>query len=181
MKTTHLNCYLLAVGATLVALGCLIILKPFQAYYLISLSFSILLVVTGVMELLFSIKNKQMLEEWKHFLLSGVLSILVGCYLLFSLALALLFVTSVVSIWMFYKGFISLRLAVLLKKYRIKQWWIQLLIGLMIGIIGLAMLIHIDYGLWSMLGWTGLGIALIGVSYMSLSFIRFVSTLQLKR
>lgn len=170
-RYSFFNRQLLVIGILLVIIGCLTIWRPFQSYLFISLSFAVLIILSGISEIIFAIRHKNVWSVWLSMLIGGVIDLTMGIYLLLSPLLVMIVLTPIISIWVFYKGFMSTRLSFLLKRYTYSAWWIQLIVGILIILISIIILANITVGYISIISWTGLGIILVGLSSILLSFV----------
>lgn len=176
-KNTQLNRRILIIGILLVIIGFLTLWRPFQSYLFISLSFSVLIIVSGILEILFIVQNQKIMKMWLTMLVGGIIDVAMGIYLLLSPLIMMIILTPLISIWVFYKGFTVLRFALLLRVYAYQRWWLQLAMGIAIILISLMIVVSatVDFlqtiGFLNTIAWTGLGILLIGVSAISLSFV----------
>ncbi|MCL4642252.1 MULTISPECIES: HdeD family acid-resistance protein [Olivibacter] len=176
-KSTQLNKRILITGILLVIIGFLTLWRPFQSYLFISLSFSVLIIVSGVLEILFIIQHQKIIKMWLTMLVGGIIDVTMGIYLLLSPLIMMIILTPLISIWVFYKGFTALRFALLLRAYAYQRWWLQLAMGVAIMLISLIIVSSATASFLQVIGflntisWTGLGIVLIGITAISLSVV----------
>ncbi|HWV70900.1 MAG TPA: DUF308 domain-containing protein [Pseudosphingobacterium sp.] len=179
-RHSFFNRQLLVTGLLLIVIGCLTIWRPFQSYLFISLAFSILIIISGVLEIVFAVKHKKTVEAWGYTLIDGLIDVAMGSYLLLSPLLMMIVLTPLISIWVFYKGFLSVRLAFMFQRYIYTRWWLQLIIGICVMLISLLIVGNATVGFINIISWTGLGISLIGVSSVLLSFVHWSKNVEAK-
>jgi len=172
-RQSFFNRQLLVTGVLLIIIGCLTIWRPFQSYLFISLTFSILIIISGFLEIVLAIKHKKTVEAWVYMLIGGLVDVAMGSYLLLSPLLMMIVLTPLIGVWVFYKGFLSMRLAFMFQRYVYNRWWLQLIIGICIILISLLIVGNATVGFISIISWTGLGIILVGVSSVLLSFVHW--------
>lgn len=177
-RHSFFNRQLLVTGVLLIIIGCLTIWRPFQSYVFISLAFSILIIISGFLEIVFAVKHKKTIATWGYTLIGGLIDVAMGSYLLLSPLLMMIVLTPLISIWVFYKGFLSIRLAFKFQPYVYNLWWLQLIIGICIILISLLIIGNATVGFINIISWTGLGITLVGVSSVLLSFVHWSKNME---
>ncbi len=70
------------IGAILILLGGYLFSVPLATYMTLAILFSISFVITGGLEVYFSIQNKDELEGWGWYLASGIISLVLGIILI---------------------------------------------------------------------------------------------------
>lgn len=72
----------LIIGILFILLGAYIMTVPLETYVTLSIFFSVSFFVTGLLEVVFSLQNSRSLQGWGWYLVSGLLSLAIGIYLM---------------------------------------------------------------------------------------------------
>ena len=173
--------WLLLTGAIFIALGGVIMWRPFHAYLIISYSISLLTIASGILELSHILRKPMKSTLQTVLFFEGIMDISIGLYFLVSPLLLMIVFTPLLGIWVFYKGLIGINLAMYFKRHRYAFWWIQLTMAVMVLFAAVTIGSNITSGYIDMIIWTGLGISLVGLSYITLSIaFNFTSNRELK-
>ena len=171
IKTAVKQWYLpLIVGILLVVLGFYVLSTPASSYLALSLIFSISFLFSGVMEIIFSLSNKNEIEGWGWYLTGGILNALFGLLLLSNPAISLATLPFVIGFFVMFKSVQYLSFSLDLKQYGVKNWgWI--LFFSILGIIFSFILVWnpVFAGLTIVI-WTGMAIISSGFASCVLAF-----------
>lgn len=180
-ERSFVNIYLSVAGLLLVILGSFILFRPFQPYLFISFTFSLLIMLTGLFEIRFAVRNKQSIDSWNFILIGGIVDVCMGSYLLLAPLVIIILLTPLIGIWILYKGFMSMLLAFVLRSCPYRFWRLQLIIGYTIMLIALVVLASPIINFLNVISWTGLGIILVGVAYIFLSSVYWDKGLNIRK
>ena len=71
----------LIVGILFMVFGFYLLTIPLETYLALSVLFSISFITSGLLEIIFSIQNKDSFKGWGWYLVSGIFSLIMGMYL----------------------------------------------------------------------------------------------------
>lgn len=158
------------IGVLFIAFGLYVFTVPVEAYESLVLLFSLSFLISGILDIWFSVENRDELEGWGWYLASGILSLLIGI-LLFAKPLTAAAVLPVfVGFVLLFRSFQGLGFAFELKNYGVMNWGnlaILSILGIVFSIILLAN--PIFTGL-SLVVFTALTFIFVGISAIVLSF-----------
>ncbi|MBW7870505.1 MAG: DUF308 domain-containing protein [Flavobacteriia bacterium] len=158
------------IGVLFIAFGLYVFTVPVEAYESLVLLFSLSFLISGILDIWFSVENRDELEGWGWYLASGILSLLIGI-LLFAKPLTAAAVLPVfVGFVLLFRSFQGLGFAFELKNYGVMNWGnlaILSVLGIVFSIILLAN--PIFTGL-SLVVFTALTFIFVGISAIVLSF-----------
>lgn len=158
------------IGVLFIAFGLYVFTVPVEAYESLVLLFSLSFLISGILDIWFSVENRDELEGWGWYLASGILSLLIGI-LLFAKPLTAAAVLPVfVGFVLLFRSFQGLGFAFELKNYGVMNWGnlaILSILGIVFSIILLAN--PIFTGL-SLVVFTVLTFIFVGISAIVLSF-----------
>jgi len=159
----------LVVGILFVLFGIYIFSVPVAAYVTLSLVFSFAFYVSGFGDIYFAINNQKSLDGWGWYLVSGILTVMLGIYLMVYPSISMTILPFVVGFAMLFKSFQGLGFSLDLKKMGLS--WGSLAFVSVIGILlSFAMLANPFAAAASIVTITALVIIVVGIYGMMLSF-----------
>ncbi|HFK5586389.1 TPA: HdeD family acid-resistance protein [Elizabethkingia anophelis] len=69
-------------GIVFMLLGTYLLSDPLKAYSAFSIAFSLLFIVSGLLDIIFSVHNKRMLHDWGWYFTGGIVSAVMGVFLM---------------------------------------------------------------------------------------------------
>lgn len=130
----------LIIGLIFIATGIWAFTSPIQSYVALSIVFSISFLVSGIMEILFAISNKQVLENWGWTLALGIFTALIGVMLIANPAISAVTLPLYVGFMLMLHSFWAIGSAFDLKDYGVNGWGVSLFIGIL-GVLFASLLI----------------------------------------
>ena len=160
----------LIIGILHIVLGVWVLLTPMTSFLALTVILSAGIAITGLLELIYAISNRESLHSWGWYLFGGVLNLVIGVYLVFNPRISLLMLSIFIGLWILFRSIIAIVNAFDARKWREKQWVWMLGMGV-VGVLFSIMLIWkpaitgVTIGLWMGIGIVTLGIfhILIGV------------------
>ena len=158
-------------GFLFLMLGALIIKRPLESFYALSIFMGIPLIVSGIIEIYFAFNNRNVLPDWTWYLLAGVVDFLIGLFLVTNPQIILIILTILVGIWLVSQGVIALKKSVALKEAQNKNWKWVMLVGILL-LVFTALLILKPAILGKALAfWIGISFILLGGYRVYLAFL----------
>jgi uncharacterized membrane protein HdeD (DUF308 family) len=159
-------------GAMLILFGIWLLISPIDNLKKLSLIFGILILFGGLFEVGLAFNKRKTHKNWEWVLTSGILDVLLGAFLIANPRFILLVVTAFVSIWLFIRGIIALRLSFILKKANNENYIYRLMIGVAFVLLAIIFIWHpeifgITIAFWTALSFISLGIFRIAMLFYS--------------
>ncbi|MBS1667493.1 MAG: DUF308 domain-containing protein [Bacteroidetes bacterium] len=110
------------IGILFIALGIYIYTVPLETYVTLSILFSLSFIFSGIFEIVFSISNNKSLQGWGWYLTGGILSFILGIYLIMYPAISITGLPFVVGFTMLFRSMQGLGVAFDLKSYGVLSW-----------------------------------------------------------
>lgn len=164
----------LIAGVIFIIFGSIIIKKPLASFYAISLIIGIFLIASGTAEVYFFTYHRKTLADWNWHLSGGLIDILIGVILILNPKIILIGITILISLWLFYRTYVSVKKAMQLKSENNKNWIWVLIFGILIS--ALAVLLIIKPGI--------IGAALafwIAIAFIAFGVFRILVALRLRK
>lgn len=157
-------------GIIFLVCGIYIFTVPLETYVGLSILFSISFLVSGILEIFFSIQNNKSLEGWGWFLVDGLLSTVVGIYLIAYPGISMTVLPFIIGFTLLFRSFQLLGFAFDMKSIQLINWGNVALTSI-IGILFSFLLISspIFTGI-SLVTLTAVAFIFVGVSSILLSF-----------
>jgi uncharacterized membrane protein HdeD (DUF308 family) len=175
VKTTIKNWYIpMVVGLIFLILGLYCIVSPVESFRTLSLFFSMAFIISGVSEIIFSISNKDEIDNWGWTLMFGLVTLIIGLLIFNRPDITFKTLSLIVGITLLFRSISSVSHAIDLKSYGEETQW-KTLLG--IGIIGVILSVVL---LWNPLIVGGFVSVLIGLTFSIIGIFSMFLALKLK-
>ncbi|MBR1792064.1 MAG: DUF308 domain-containing protein [Bacteroidales bacterium] len=141
-KVKKTKIYLAITAVLFIVLGGLFIIKPLEGMISVAWLVGLLMLISGVCTLFFSLRHEAIMPNAGSTTLMSVLQVVLGLMFLFNRGLTVAMLIIVFGLWIVVEG---IQLAVLsfeYKKYGMKGWWLMLILGICSVILGVYALFH---------------------------------------
>jgi len=125
----------LLIGILAIILGVLFLAKPFNGLMTLAILFIVGFIVSGLLEIIFAISNRDKLNGWGWTLASGIITLVLGTALAFSSPIITIEIMSYfIGFWIMFQSFYSIGTAYDLQRAKVRGWGWLLALAI-IGII----------------------------------------------
>lgn len=122
------------IGLLAIALGILFIAKPINSMLTLALLFAWGFILSGVLETVFSITNRKVLNGWGWNLVSGLIDLFIGIVLLSIPGLTVILMIYLLGFWIMFRSIWSIGSSIEIQRAGMKGWgW--LLAASILGVI----------------------------------------------
>ena len=143
IKNTIKYWYLsLLIGIILIGVGFWAIFFPNQSIQVIAIVFSFTFLLTGIFEIIFSIVNKNGINNWGWGLALGIIQLIIGIILCINLEVSAFLISFCVGFIILFQSLSTIIIAINLKKYLVFDWGGLLTIGIIGFLFSLILLIY---------------------------------------
>lgn len=153
----------LIMGLIFLGIGIYTFMVPLESYLALALLFGISFLVSGIMEVSFSIANRKYIENWGWSLVSGILSLVVGVLLMFRPDVSILTLPFYVGFWVFFRSLMAIGISIDLKRFGILDWGNLMLVGMFGLLFSFFLLWNPLFASVTIVVWTGLALISVGV------------------
>lgn len=112
----------LLLGILYIGVALCLMFAPLGSYIALSVVFSISMLVTGILEILFAISNRKHVSSWGWYLVGGVIDLILGVYLVAYPLVSMEIIPFIIAFWLMFRGFSATGYAMDLKRYGTHQW-----------------------------------------------------------
>jgi uncharacterized membrane protein HdeD (DUF308 family) len=159
----------LLIGLVLLLLGVYVFITPLASYLALSLIFSISFLVSGILEIAFSIANRKELNSWGWYLAGGILYTLFGLILVSRPEISIATLPFVVGFFLLFKSANALAWAFDLKNMGVPGWGNIAIVAVLCLIFSFILLWNPIFAGISLVVWTGLAFVFAGFASILLS------------
>jgi uncharacterized membrane protein HdeD (DUF308 family) len=159
----------LIIGIVFLGVGIVVFFTPLESYLALSIIFSVAFLLTGLLEIAFSISNRNELEGWGWHLALGIVTLLVGIMLVGNPAISMVTLPFFVGFVVLFRSIMAISTSLELRNYYIMDWGYLFGLGILGTIFSFMLLFNPSFAGLSLVIWTGLALVLIGIFSIYLS------------
>lgn len=160
----------LLIGVLLILLGIYSISTPLGSFLALSTFFSMYFLISGLMEVIFALNNKNELEGWGWYLAGGIMNAVFGFILLSNPAISMATLPLVIGFYCLFKSFQMLSVSFEMKDYGVASWGWMCAFSILGVIFGFILIWNPVFAGLTLVIWTGMAIISAGLASIILSF-----------
>ena len=162
--------WFLVKGLLLIATGVAIFARPAAGYAGLSILFTVVIIASGIAQVVFATSNKDVLKGWGWTLVSGILDIAIGVYLAMYPLVTMATLPFFVGFWLIFKSFYLMGASFDLNDLGLSGWGWMLFGGFLVLLAGFIVIYDPVSGAIGIVAVSGTAFILAGVLYSILSF-----------
>jgi Short repeat of unknown function (DUF308) len=162
--------WFLVKGILLIAAGIAIFARPVAGYAGLSILFTIVIISSGIVQVIFATSNKALLKGWGWTLVSGILDIAIGVYLAMYPLLTMATLPFFVGFWLIFKSFYLMGASFDLNDLGLSGWGWLFFGGFLVLLAGFYIIYYPVAGALGIVAISGTAFILAGILYSILSF-----------
>lgn len=160
----------LLLGLLYVAVALCLLFAPLSSYVALSVIFSITILVSGILEILFASTNRKTISSWGWYLTGGIIDLILGIFLVAYPALSMEVIPFVVAFWLMFRGFSAIGYSMDLQRYGTRDWGWYLAFGILAVLCSFAIIWQPGVGALSIVYMLAFTFLIIGFFRIMLSF-----------
>lgn len=160
----------LLVGLLFVIVSIVTFTSPASSLLALAILFSLSLLFGGIGEIIFSVANKDQLENWGWSLAFGIITLVVGVLLLINPALSMTTLAFYVGFVVLFRSIAAISFALDIKRYGSKNWGGLLAVGILGAIFSFILLWNPAFAGMSIVIWVALSFLFTGLFSIYLAF-----------
>lgn len=182
LKSAVKHWYLsLILGILFIITGIWVILTPLESYLALSMLFSVTFFVNGFFEIVYSVSNRKLIDNWGWVLAGGIVDLLFGFWLMSSPLISIAVLPFVIGFILMFRSFSAIGFAIDMKSFGVKDWGWLLAIGILGMLCSFILLWNPMLAGLTAVIWTSSAFMAIGVFRIWLSFkLKALHTLSKK-
>jgi len=147
--------WFLIVGLLFIATGIVIYARPADGYVGLSILFSIVMISSGISQILFSTTNSSALKGWGWIFVSGLIDLAIGTYLFIYPVVSMATLPYFVGFWLVFRSFSIMGFSFDLKNLNVGGWGWLLFGGLVVLSCGFIIIYYPAAGVVSIIAVSG--------------------------
>lgn len=157
-------------GGLFILTGIYVFTRPAETYLALSFLFSLSFIISGLGDLVFSLRNSNALKGWGWYLVSGLISFMMGVYLLSYSSISASILVFVVGFTILFRSFQLFGFALDLRDAGVVNWGNTALTSALGIVFSFLLLTNPMFSVLSIVMLTGLSFLSIGIASIILSF-----------
>lgn len=163
----------LIIGLLALGVGVWCIFKPLEALVALTILFVISFLISGMLEIIFALANKDSLHGWGWTLTSGIVDLLIGILLLWIPVETPLVMIYFVGFWIMFQSVWAIGMSVDLQRIRLRGWGWLLALAIIGLLFSFVFIVSPQFG-------GGFIVALMSVSFIIYGAFRIYLSFRLK-
>ena len=161
---------LMITGILSVALGVTVFMFPLESYVTISVLFGVLMLVTGIIQLLVASLSGNYFVMRGYVLVGGVLDLILGLLLCFNPGVTLVLLPVMLGLWLLYHSFMIIAFAADMDTFRLAgRGWV-IAGGIILALLSIIVLANpLGAGIAAVIAVSGCGLVIFGILTCMLS------------
>ena len=162
----------LILGILYIGVALCLMFAPLSSYVALSIIFSISMLVSGILEILFAISNKHV-SSWGWYLAGGIIDLIIGIYLVAYPMVSMEVIPFLIAFWLMFRGFSATGYSMDLQRYGTRDlgWYIAF------GILAILCSLLI---LWQPAVGALYAVYMISFTFLIIGLFRFMLAFELK-
>lgn len=160
----------LLLGLLYVAVALCLLFAPLSSYVALSIIFSITILISGILEILFAATNRKTISSWGWYLTGGIIDLILGIFLVSYPALSMEVIPFVVAFWLMFRGFSAIGYSMDLQRYGTRDWGWYLAFGILAVLCSFAIIWQPGVGALSIVYMLAFTFLIIGFFRIMISF-----------
>ena len=160
----------LLVGILFILVGAWTISTPVKSYMSLAIIFASFMFVSGIFQLIFSINNRNEIDDWGWHFAGAMFDFVVGAVLFFNPAVTMVVLPFIIAFYFMFKGFATFGFAFDMKKYGSDGWGWLLASGALSVIFSMMILFNPTLGGLTIVFFTALAFFSLGLFNITLAF-----------
>lgn len=157
-------------GLLFTVLGIWMISMPIESFNTFSILIGILVGVSGLAEVFFSVRFRKKHEEWMWNTFGGLLDLLIGILILFDPSVVLKIITLVISISLLVASVVLIRGSVLSNRAGHRSWTWKLAFGILVFLLAIVLIFRPEVLALTIMLWLGIAFVTLGILRIFLAF-----------
>lgn len=161
---------LLILGIVLIGVGIWVFLTPVEAYITLAMLFAFTFLVAGIMEIIYAVSSRKLLDNWGWTLVGGIIDFMIGVLLVTQPGISMIALPFYVGFAIMFRSVMTIGWALEIKRQYIKDWGNLLAIGILGLIFSFVMIWNPLFAGMTLVFYTALAFIIAGISQVYLSF-----------
>jgi uncharacterized membrane protein HdeD (DUF308 family) len=162
--------WFIIIGILFIVAGIAVLSRPLEGYVGLSVLFSFIILAIGISQIAFSLGNRDILPGWGWTLVSGIIDVAAGAYLLVFPVVTMATLPYFVGFWLMFRSFYIMGASMDLQSFGVSGWGWLFTGGILLLILSGLILYFPVAAAAGIVAWSGLAFLTGGVLSMVLAF-----------
>jgi uncharacterized membrane protein HdeD (DUF308 family) len=162
--------WFLITGILFIATGVIIFARPAEGYIGLSVLFSVVMMSSGIGQILFSASNSSIMKGWGWIFISGLIDLALGTYLFIYPVVTMATLPFFIGFWLVFRAFSIMGFSFDLKNFNVSGWGWVLFGGLVTLVCGGLIIYYPAAGVVSIIAVSGLAFIVGGILNIYVGF-----------
>ena len=164
----------LLLGIVYIIVALSLMFSPLSSYLALSIIFSISMLFSGILEIIFALSNRQRVPSWGWYIAGGIIDFILGVYLIAYPIVSMEVIPIIIAFWLMFRGFSSTGYAIDLKRYGTRDWGWYMAFGILAIICSLLIL-------WQPAIGALYAVYMISFTFLIIGLFRIMLSFELRR
>ena len=162
---------LLLAGLLLVAGGIVVFCNPVESYLTLSIMFGVLMLVTGIVELVVASTSRNYFAMRGYSIIGGICDLLLGVLMCCYPGMTLVLLPVMLGVYMLYHSFMIIGFGSDLQEFRVPGAGWSIVLGILLLLLSIFVLINpFSIGIGAVIVLTGVSMLLLGAAFVAGAF-----------
>lgn len=162
---------MLFAGLLSIVAGICVFVFPVESYLTISLIFGVLMLLTGVTQLMMASTSGNYLTMRGYVIVGGILDLILGVFLCVYPGVTVMVLPILMGIWLMYHSFIIIAFGGDMDTFRVSGSAVMVIFGILLLALSIFVLLDpLSVGVATILILAGIGLMLLGLTFVVISF-----------
>lgn len=163
----------LILGILFVGLALFLMFRPLAGYETLIILFSVSIFLSGILETLFAVSNRNVLRGWGWYFACAIIDLLLGLFLICFPSVTAAVIPIILAFWILFRGFSAIGSSMDLKRLGVTGWGWYLTFGILGIICALAII-------WNPIAGALASLYIVAFSFMFMGFFRIMLAFELR-
>ena len=160
----------LLLGIVYIIVALWLMFAPLSSYVALSIVFSISMLISGILEILFAVSNRKGVPSWGWYIVGGIIDVILGIYLIAYPMVSMEVIPFIIAFWLMFRGFSSTGYSIDLKRYGTRDWGWYMAFGILAILCSIGIIWQPGLGALSLVYMIAYTLLIIGIFRVMLSF-----------
>src|SRR5579863_2642478 len=162
--------WFLVKGILFIVAGVAVLSRPLEGYVGLSILFSMCILGVGLVQIIFAAGNRSTLAGWGWTLVSGIIDVAIGTYLLAYPVVTMATLPFFVGFWLMFRAFYIMGASMDLQNYKVTGWGWVFAGGILLLVLSGLILYNPAAAAAAIVAWSGAAFLVAGLLSVVLGF-----------
>ena len=157
-------------GVLLIVIGIWMLSMPKESFASVNFLIGLIIIIGGALELGFSIYYRKGITGYGWHLMSGLLDVILGLFIISNPKIILILITLLVSFWLILRGVVAINSAITMKPLGGNRWKWQMAFGILFILAAILLIWHPQVVGLTIIFWMAMAFIMLGILRLVMGF-----------